>query len=58
MEKKLTQIDENVRFYIKNNVETEPETKPIPTETPDTDKRKYPNPSTPPQPDVKPGPKN
>jgi hypothetical protein len=47
------------RFYIQNNdVETEPITKPAPTETPDTDKRKYPNPSTPPQPDVKPGPKN
>ena len=45
-------------YVHKNDVETEPITKPTPTETPDTDKRKYPNPSTPPHPDVKPGPKN
>lgn len=47
-----------VKKFQNNSVGTEPETKPAPTETPDTDKRKYPNPSTPPQPDVKPGPKN
>lgn len=58
MKNKLKYLNRLDEFYVRSSTVTEPVIKPNPVETPDKDKKKYPNPSTPPQPDVKPGPKN